>query len=132
SAVATLTVLVPPAITAQPQSRTNSAGTQATFSVAATGTAPLIYQWQLNGSNIADASGTDLTLNNVQATNAGNYSVQITNLAGLATSSNALLTVIEAPLITSQPLSLAIAAGSNVAFSVVAAGTKPLSYQWAI
>ena len=55
STVATLTVTqpaVPPAITVQPQSRTNSVGTTATFTVMAAGTAPLSYQWRFNGSNL--------------------------------------------------------------------------------
>src|SRR5205823_8750816 len=51
SAVATLTVLVPPSITAQPQSRTNISGTTAVFNVSASGAGPLSYQWQLNGGN---------------------------------------------------------------------------------
>jgi len=44
----------PPSITAQPQSRTNLAGTTATFSVTASGTGPLSYQWLINGTNLVD------------------------------------------------------------------------------
>src|SRR5207245_1716613 len=59
SAVATLTVnavTVPPSITTQPASQTVTAGQTASFSVAVTGTAPLSYQWQKNGVNIAGAT----------------------------------------------------------------------------
>ncbi len=56
SAVAVLTVWVPPAIVTQPQSTTNVVGTTANFSVTASGTAPLSYQWQFNGTNIGGAT----------------------------------------------------------------------------
>src|SRR5207249_2267354 len=100
SAVAVLTVLVPPAITAQPQSRTNIIGTTASFSAAANGTAPLSYQWQFNGAAIQNANGTNLTLDNVQLSDAGNYTVVVTNVAGSITSAVATLTVWVPPVIT--------------------------------
>jgi len=84
----------PPAITTQPQSQSILAGQTATFSVAATGTPPLNYQWFFSGTNIAGATTNPFTLANVQLTNAGNYSVVITNLAGSVTSSAASLTVL--------------------------------------
>jgi endonuclease/exonuclease/phosphatase family metal-dependent hydrolase len=84
----------PPAITTQPQNQFVLAGQTATFSVAATGTPPLSYQWFFSGTNIAGATTNPFTLANVQLTNAGNYSVVITNIAGSATSSAALLTVL--------------------------------------
>jgi endonuclease/exonuclease/phosphatase family metal-dependent hydrolase len=84
----------PPAITTQPQSQSVLAGQTATFSVGATGTPPLNYQWFFSGTNIAGATTNPFTLANVQLTNAGNYSVVITNIAGSATSSAALLTVL--------------------------------------
>ena len=84
----------PPAITTQPQSQSVLAGQTATFSVAATGTPPLNYQWFFSGTNIAGATTNPFTLANVQLTNAGNYSVVITNIAGSVTSSAASLTVL--------------------------------------
>ena len=50
-----------PSITSQPQSRTNTCGVTATFSLAATGDAPLTYQWRFNGANLSGATGTSLT-----------------------------------------------------------------------
>ena len=88
-----LTVWMPPTITAQPQSLTNIAGTAATFSASVSGTEPLSYQWQFNGSNIVGATGTTLALNNVQPTDAGNYTLMATNIAGAVTSAVAALTV---------------------------------------
>jgi Immunoglobulin domain len=83
----------PPAITTQPQSQTVSQGNNVTFSVTATGTAPLSYQWQFKSANISGATSSSYTLDDVQSGNAGNYSVVITNNYGRVTSSNAVLTV---------------------------------------
>lgn len=84
----------PPAITTPPQSQAVLVGQTASFSVAATGTPPLGYQWLFNGTNIAGATTNPFTLANIQLTNAGNYSVVITNITGSVTSSPASLTVL--------------------------------------
>src|SRR5439155_12082804 len=125
-----LTVLVPPSITVQPQSRTNVVGTLAAFSVPANGTAPLSYQWQFNGANVPNATGTSLTLNTVQASDAGNYTVVVTNAGGAITSAVAQLIVWVPPGITSQPQSRTNVTGTSAGFSVATTGTQPLSYQW--
>ena len=85
--------LVPPMITTQPASQTVTMGNTATFNVVADGTAPLSYQWSRNTTNIAGATNATLTLNNVQLSEAGNYSVRITNPASFIVSGNAALTV---------------------------------------
>ena len=77
----------------QPQNQTVPSGTAAFFSVTASGTQPLTYQWLFNGTNIGSATASSLMLSNVQAANAGLYSVVVSNLAGPTTSSNAVLTV---------------------------------------
>lgn len=130
SAVATLTVLVPPTILTQPVDANVTAGNSASFSVTATGTAPLTYQWRKNGVNLPGATAATLTLATVSATNAGNYSVVIANAAGNIASSNAVLTVQTAPFIVTQPASQFGALGSTVSLSVVATGSAPLSYHW--
>jgi uncharacterized repeat protein (TIGR03806 family) len=86
-------VPTPPTITAQPQSQTVTAGSNVTFSVTATGTAPLQYQWQFNAANISGATAGSYTRTNVQSGDAGNYSVVVSNAGGSLTSSNAMLTV---------------------------------------
>jgi len=68
------------------------AGSNATFVVSAT-TPPLAYQWRFNGTNLSGATNSAYTRSNVQRTNAGNYSVAITNAFGGLSSSNALLAV---------------------------------------
>jgi hypothetical protein len=88
---------IAPALTSQPASQTVLAGATATFTVTATGTPPLSYQWGFNGTNIAGATGTSLTLSNVQPAQAGTYSVQVTNAYGSTNSANAILTVTSPP-----------------------------------
>ncbi len=126
------TAIVPPAITAQPTAQAVAPGGTATFTVAASGTAPLVYQWRLNGADIAGATSATLTLTNVQAANLGTYSVVVSNAVGSATSANVSLTLTAAvaPTIVVQPTSQTTVAGTAVSFSVVASGTAPLVYQW--
>ena len=136
SAVAQLTVTVPvvPTILSQPQNLTVLPGASASFSVSANGSAPLSYQWYFNTNTaIVGANDSTLTLNNVQATNVGTYSVVVNNLAGSATSSNALLALDNTPIAPSfvtQPASVVVTAGSGANFSAAAAGTTPIYYQW--
>lgn len=133
SSAATLTVNAPPSITTQPLSQTVTAGANVTLSVAATGTAPLSFQWQRDGANIGGATGASLTLSSVTTNQSGSYLCVVTNVAGSATSSAATLAVNPAPIaptITTQPVSQSVTAGSNVTFTVVVAGTSPFSFQW--
>src|SRR5204863_6946333 len=64
-----------PSIVTQPASQTVAANGSATFTVVATGTAPLTYQWRFNTTNINGATSSSLTLTNVQLANSGSYSV---------------------------------------------------------
>jgi hypothetical protein len=84
-----------PAITTQPLSQTNAVGDSVSFSVVASGIAPLSYQWLFNGTNVVVGATTPiLTLSSIGSSNAGNYSVFITNSFGQLTSSSASLTVL--------------------------------------
>ena len=124
---------VAPSIATQPQSQTLSQGANATFTVTATGTEPLSYQWRLYGTNISGATTSSYTRNSVQPADAGPYSVVVTNIVGSVTSSNAILTVetvIIPPGIAIQPQSQTVIAGQSATFTVSATGTAPLSYQW--
>jgi pectate lyase len=93
----TVTHIVPPTITTQPASQTANVGDGVSFTVVAGGAAPFNYQWQKNGSAITGANGASLTLANVQLSDAGDYSVEVNNDAGLATSEPATLTVVVPP-----------------------------------
>ena len=100
SAVAVLTVIIPPSITGDPTSLTVLETALATFTVSATGTEPLSYQWQKDGLNLPGANGTSFTLPATQASDEGGYSVIVTNLGGLAFSAVAQLQVSVAPFLT--------------------------------
>jgi hypothetical protein len=89
----------PPVITAQPQPVAVYPGNDASFSVAATGTAPLTFQWQFNGGAISGATNNSFTVANVQPEKAGYYSVLVMNSAGSALSSNALLSLLDSPYV---------------------------------
>ena len=130
SSAAVLTVLGSPSITSQPVGLTAVAGTNVTLSATASGSAPLSYQWMKGGLAVAGGNGAQLTLNNVQPSQAGSYSVVVTNLAGTVTSSAAVVTVLVTPSITRQPVGLTVVAGTNATLSVTASGTGPLSYRW--
>ncbi|NOS72622.1 MAG: hypothetical protein HOP33_22210 [Verrucomicrobia bacterium] len=120
----------PPSITSQPQNQTNTYGANATFTVTASGTAPLAYQWWFSTTNIPGATAASYTRTNLQPGDAGNYYVVITNIAGSVTSSVAVLTVDGRPAILSQPQSVSVNAGANATFNVAAAGSPTLGYQW--
>ena len=124
--------VVAPSIDTQPSSQTVNAGQAATFQVTASGTAPLGYQWQKNGSNISGANSSSYTTPvTSSADNGAVFTVNVSNSAGTAASTNATLTVNIGPSITTQPAaSQTITAGQTVSFGVVASGTAPLSYQW--
>ncbi len=119
-----------PSISTPPAAQTVTQGNEANFFVVASGTAPLTFQWKFKGTNILNATNSTYTKNNVQAADAGNYSVSITNSVGGINSANAFLTVNQYPTITAPPLDAIRDAGSNVTFSVRATGTAPLFYQW--
>ena len=135
-----ISILAPPApsvpsapwIIGQPQSQTVTAGASAGFIVRAWGTAPLNYQWFFNGQFISPATNYSYSIARVQLSQAGRYTVVVTNSYGSVTSAPATLVVnpAQAPTITTQPQSQTVAAGANVTFSVIARGTAPLNYQW--
>ena len=123
-----------PAITTQPAAITVTVGTPAAFTVTATGTATLRYQWRKNGINISGATArTYTTPTTTSAYNGLKYQVYITNGYGAITSKSALLTVTSTPAptlsITTQPTAQAVIAPATATFSVVATGSN-LVYQW--
>ncbi len=137
SSNAVLVVIDPPAITTQPQSRTNVVATTATFTVTSLGATPLSYRWFSNGTNSLSDGGrisgsltATLAISNVVVADSGNYSVLVSNAFGTATSSNAALTVIDPPIISGTPASRTNNAGTTTSFTVVSSGAPPLAYQW--
>ncbi len=127
---ATLTVKLSPTITSQPVSQTVIKGAKVTFSVAASGKTPFVYQWLFNGKPINGANGSTFVINSAQTANAGSYTLVVLNLYGIATSEIATLTVNVPPTITQQPATQTVKRGEKVTFSVAASGTAPFSYRW--
>jgi sugar lactone lactonase YvrE len=131
SAVATLTILGPPSISAQPVSRTVLAGSNVSFSVTASGLATLYYQWRFDEAELSGKTNASLSLTNVQSPNTGDYDVVITNVYGAITSVVVTLTVLPAaPVITTQAVSRVASVGQNVSLIVAARGSEPMSCQW--
>jgi hypothetical protein len=137
SVPATLTVADPtfaPTITQQPQNVATFSGQTATFSVTATGTAPLSYQWLRNTVEITGATAASYTTPALSVSdNNTSFTVRVSNAQGSTTSNAAMLTVTAAsvaPTIATQPQSQTVVAGLTASFSVTATGTSPLSYQW--
>jgi endonuclease/exonuclease/phosphatase family metal-dependent hydrolase len=83
----------PPMITTQPQSQMAGESGFALFTVAASGSPSSDFQWQFDETNLDGETNSTLTLNNLTANQAGNYSVIVTNSAGAVTSSPAALLV---------------------------------------
>ncbi len=119
-----------PSITNQPASQNVLAGSNVTFTVGALGNPPLMYGWQLNNTPINNATNTSLILSNVQPANTGNYSVVVTDITGVVTSSVAALTVVPvAPVasFTNNPASGA--APLTVNFFDTSTGS-PTNWSW--
>jgi hypothetical protein len=120
-----------PQFNSPPQSQTVYIGSNAIFTVSASGNPPLTYQWQFNGSNIAGATTTILALSNVTAAAQGTYAVLAGDDAGTNASAGAVLTVVAMPaFIQTQPAAETVPAGTLATFNVTAGGTAPLYYQW--
>jgi hypothetical protein len=118
-------VAVSPTIVTHPQNTNAIAGTNVTLAVVAGGSASLSYQWRFNGTNIASATNSALTLTNVQFSQTGNYSVQVSNTAGSIVSSNAALTVVfPTPVIRALNINAMAGAPVTVPVTIAANGNE--------
>ncbi|HON07747.1 MAG TPA: immunoglobulin domain-containing protein, partial [Verrucomicrobiota bacterium] len=117
-------------IVQQPQTITVNQGQTAQFTVVAESQYTISYQWMKNGEVIPNKTEPTLVIENVQASDAGAYTVVVSDgFNPNVTSAAAYLIVPEAPVIAQQPQSQSAIQGTNVNFSVVATGIG-LSYQW--
>jgi len=121
--------LVAPTITTQPRSLITTSLVPVTFEITATGTAPLSYQWRINGANVSGETSRTYTVTNPTKDITG-ITCRVSNVMGTLISNSVNLIVGILPTITTQPVSQSVNIGSSVTFSVVAAGSNPLSYQW--
>ncbi len=122
------------AITAQPEGQSVTAGQAATFSVKATGSGTLTYQWKMSGTAISGATAASYTAPaTTSSENGAQFTVVVTDSDGSLTSNPATLTVTASPVapsITSQPANQAVTVGQTATFKVTATGTATLMYQW--
>ncbi|MDB6028696.1 MAG: hypothetical protein JWM68_4919 [Verrucomicrobiales bacterium] len=135
-ALLVVTYPVAPSITAQPQNKTVAVGGTASFSVTASGTPPLSYQWRkdgtvlTNGGGIIGSTTAFLQITNASSSHSGNYDVIVSNSVGTITSDIAALTVNLPPVITIPPDSQVVLEGQDASFFVSVSGTAPFNYQW--
>jgi hypothetical protein len=130
STAATLTVVLPPTIVTPPAAATVVVGQPATFAVTVAGTAPFTYQWRKNATVVSGATNATFTLAAVAAVDAGDYSVVVSNSAGVATTTAGTLTVNSPPAITTAPGNPTVVAGQVATLTLVATGNPAPSYQW--
>ncbi len=124
-----------PTITLQPQPATACTGGSAAFSVSATGSGTLSYQWQKNQANLSNGghysgvTNATMSISSADANDAANYRCVVTDSNGSSTSNEAALTVISSTTITQQPTAQNVCTGSSAGFTVTASGVA-LTYQW--
>jgi uncharacterized repeat protein (TIGR03803 family) len=137
----TLAVATPPSITAQPLDRAVFEGETALFKVGTASNALLNFQWRrdagtgptnlADSANISGAAASTLRIIDVSTSDAGLYSVLVSNAAGAIVSSNASLTILpRPPLVARQSLDQIVLAGETTTFAVSVIGTKPLYFRW--
>jgi hypothetical protein len=126
-----LTLFHSPLIFTPPQSQVLAAGDTLVLDVTAVGDSTLSYQWRKNGVSIGGVTTSPvLTIPAVQGSDAGNYSVIVSNPYGSATSADAPVTVIQPPVVQAQPSTLIVGPNDPAAFCVSVSGDPPLRYQW--
>jgi hypothetical protein len=119
----------PPFLMTRLVEREAAVGTSVSMLASATGARPLHYQWRLNGVNLLGATNAILTLNDFQPGMAGNYSVVVSNLLGVAVSAETPLTPVPL-LFQRRPYPQVTWRGAPVSFGVTPAGVVPFAYQW--
>lgn len=120
--------VAPVLISSQSTNFTTFVGDTRTFSVFALGQS-LTYQWALNGTNISWGTNSSLTLTNLQLSDAGEYSVTVSNELGFETRTVAIVSVTPI-LIIQSPLNVTTFPGGTATFSIAAQAGSPLTYQW--
>lgn len=129
------TQIPPIVVLAYTTDQTVSVGQSANFSVEVTGVAAPTYQWRKNDIPITGATNATFTIGSAQSSDAGSYSVTITDGENILTTAPSTLTVTagsstSAPAIGAHPASQTVAAGATVTLSVSASGNPAPTYQW--
>ncbi len=127
---AVLTVNLVPTITTQPVNKTVGAGTNVTFTAAASGSPAPTFQWRKNGDDIPGATSPSLTLNSVQLADAGSYQLIATNWLGAAYSNAVDLVVKAKPVFVTPPASQSVSLGGSAIFTVEVTGFPTPTLKW--
>lgn len=143
SSVATLSVLIPAEIFVQPLSQTNRVMvngvpgtniyfTNITFSVQASSSSPITYQWQFNGTDIPGATAPSYFLPIITNSNEGFYRVRVTDALGSIYSQDAYLRVLTRSYVVNPagPMQITAVAGENITIGAETVGTLPIGYRW--
>lgn len=124
---------VPPFILQQPISQTVAAGTSAAFSITASGTGPLSYEWRHNNVGIFGATESIYTRTDAQPATAGDYSVIVSSPLGAVTSAVVVLTVTNTPpAVAALSANQVVGGCSEVMLRVSTIGSDPRIYQWQV
>ncbi len=129
---ALLFVNAPPIVNVNPVTVGSRLGSNVTFSVAASGGAPLTYLWRKNGVPITGAIGSSYAVSSVTSNDFGVYDVLVSNDISSVFSSSAALVFLPPWSFTEQPVSQAVSVGANVQFSVAVDQSGPFTFQWSV
>ena len=127
---ALLTVNLPLAMVSDLANVMAIVGGSAKFGVEVSGSAPVTYRWFKDDALLEGTEGAVLKLEGLELANAGSYRVEISNPVGMLRSGKASLDVVALPKVVQAPASQRVVQGQPVLFSLIAGGSKPLSYQW--
>lgn len=129
SNIVTLTVNMPPQIIVEPTNQVVCLGSNAVFSVTATGSG-LSFKWKKDGATIVGANNNILTIPNISITDEASYLCTIWNNCDTVTSNLVVLTTNTLPSITAQPYNYSECTGDTFKFITTSVGTPPITYQW--
>jgi hypothetical protein len=125
-----------PTITQHPAAQNVCPGSNASFTVAASGQGTLTYQWQKNSVNVTNGghysgcTSATLSITGADSNDAASYRCAVTDSTGTTTSNSAALTLKAATTITTQPQNQSVGTGGTAVFTVAASGAGTLTYQW--
>ncbi len=134
SATSQIIVIPQPDFIIQPTNQSIPNGSNVVFSVMVAGTPPLHFQWQYNGTNLVDnghvtgSSGTNLAIQNLTASDTGNYRIVVTNLYGLTNSQIATLQVFLVPPVITSSTNVIGKQGYAFNYNPTATGTAPITF----
>jgi parallel beta-helix repeat protein/predicted outer membrane repeat protein len=125
-----LQVNVPPIVLQNPQNVITCVGDSASFSVVASGTEPLMYQWYNTNGLISGATNAEYTIHSTSLNDASSYYCVVSNMCSSDQSLGASLTLRTSPSISSLSPNMSVCEDNSITFNANASGSAPISYQW--